>query len=764
MKVKIFISYCHTDIPPSNPSLNVFTEMLRDQGKGTYDILVDYSSHEVGIGANLPKYMNQIDSADACIILLSEGYRNKVAKKGSTGVYYEFQRIYNRLLKAEEQGTYLQNFLLLPIVFAGNNKDSCPVEISHLLNRDLTWLHVIPGSNPPQVRSSIKAKLNSFVSEIKERITAVAVTKGQVFFEKQRDLFQNFLLQDTKSRWDNPQNKRYLNTAFVKTSTFRRVYNREVSFIIGRKGAGKSTITHVLPLLLKPPPSEVISIDFEHIAFNMCFNFLLSNPAADSDSRNAFSILYSYQLLWDTFLHLFFAWKIRKLLSPQSKIKKTLNKLFPKILTNNVEVTEENSTATRILFVHAFEQLFNFINIVMSTPRNEYHLSKTVADFSFSGFRNYVFGEKSWKEIQNVLTANQQLGNNILITADGFDVMVGYFTTEVGNVEKAKKFIRDLILSLFQIVLNKGTVKSSSSKLYLLSNFCIAIPHDRFVEVISSDRDRYNYRHKSTRINWSGIELSALLRKRLALLRDVKDTKGSTLEERLAIVMKKGYPELPNEVSFQFNSAPHHMPLFIYILRHTFWRPRDILFYYATLLAASEESLKNRKEVSSSFIRQAISGASRSVLEDEFYDEFVSSFHNLREVMQLFRHGDQVLNWAELKKTIGQFRFLTNLNPDETASLEWKVELLYDIGAIGVILERSKAESLQTFHHAFSFNEERFLTEKLRRDDYPKFNYAIHPIFCEPLHLDTSKNPELILPFDWEYLHANEGLRRIRLP
>jgi hypothetical protein len=293
-----------------------------------------------------------------------------------------------------------------------------------------------------------------------------------------------------------------------------------------------------------------------------------------------------------------------------------------------------------------------------------------------------------------------------------------------------------------------------------MADFCIAIPHDRFLHVKRIDRDRYQYRHRFSRIAWTGIELSALVRKRLAILRDVEDTKGAKLDSRLAKVMERGYPELPDEVSFQFGSATYRMPLFIYVLRHTFWRPRDVLFYYAALLAASDHSRKKGEVMPTNFIRQLIAGSTRSIVEDEFLDEFSVSIRNLRSILQKFKQGPQILEWEQVRERIEKMRFDTVLPEGESASLEWKIELLYDIGMLGVVLDRKNSERLSCYRHAFSFNEPDAL-EHLGREMYTALTYALNPLFVEYLHLDTSGNPELILPMDWEYLQRNDVLRGI---
>src|SRR5689334_6065062 len=126
MKTKIFVSYCHDDVKPDDRRLKVFVEALEAAGKGAFEILVDYLHPEAGIGADLNKFIKEIDIAEAIIILLTPGYKNRVSLKGATGVYSEFQRIYDRIVVAQEHGTYDRTFLALPLVFTDSFEKSCP--------------------------------------------------------------------------------------------------------------------------------------------------------------------------------------------------------------------------------------------------------------------------------------------------------------------------------------------------------------------------------------------------------------------------------------------------------------------------------------------------------------------------------------------------------------------------------------------------------------------------------------------------------------
>jgi hypothetical protein len=185
------------------------------------------------------------------------------------------------------------------------------------------------------------------------------------------------------------------------------------------------------------------------------------------------------------------------------------------------------------------------------------------------------------------------------------------------------------------------------------------------------------------------------------------------------------------------------------------------LYYYACLLAAAGNADKRKGPLPAETVRQVIAIATYAIIKDEFLAEFAPVIANIGDVIRAFRHRTQILDWGQIKVILDSIRFET-IGGLRCDTLESKVEVLYAIGFLGIILDKPMSEKLASFRHAFSFHEQQLLTEKIARDDYEGLQYAIHPVFCEYLQLDTSGNIELILAMTWEDLHRNETLRGIR--
>lgn len=487
---------------------------------------------------------------------------------------------------------------------------------------------------------------------------------------------------------------------------------------------------------------------------------MADKAAAMEFLRRHLSPLFSYQLMWDAFLHLACAWEMRDTLPPQSHLRRLLRQLVDNQIETITDERERTAVKTKALFAFVLGRLVDYVGSEQLDTASPLALPAKIASINPTRFREFSLGATGAAIITAVLSRLDPMSGRILVTVDGFDTIAGYFTTHGENATKQSDFELEILLSLLQTILNKGPARISGGKIYEVTDFCVAIPYDRFIALRSVDRDRYQYRDRFASVQWSGMELSALVRKRLVLLSGLKDRKGPPIEDRLNEIVENGFPQLPERLEFQFGPKRYKLPLFTYVLRHTFWRPRDVLFYYAALLAASRPYKADKKVMPTGFVRQIIAGATRFIVEDEFLKEFEESFCNLRQVISLFMHSPQVLDWKSLEERIEATRFEIPLSIEEVPNMQWKVEQLYDVGVLGVILQGAQAEKLSSFRHAFSFSEGNVLSEKIGRDMYARLHYALHPVFVEYLLLDTSQNLELILPLDWSDLRANEKLRR----
>lgn len=381
--------------------------------------------------------------------------------------------------------------------------------------------------------------------------------------------------------------------------------------------------------------------------------------------------------------------------------------------------------------------------------------------FTRDRFLEFVFGREVCDSLWAIL---RRIDRKFLITFDGFDTAFDEFRVgsirdndEVG-LRRRTNFEIDWLRSLLHL-----TIKAKSTKdnyLYSVLDFCVVAPMDRFMEVVRIERDSYRNWNRWFSIQWSGIELSILLRKRLEGIANFHTNKEESPQRRLnEILGHSQFRHIPSHVSFEFNGRSYTLPLFMYVLRHTFWRPREVLLYYAKILALADNMQKWGNQVTGEALRNCIKSTTKSVIEEQFISELRSSVINIEDIIGVFRRCKSQLDYQSIRNLVNMriFKFATeDLSERDVVS---KVRFLYEIGFLGMHLTKEQQINLGVWYeYAFQFNEGLSIFEHrfLEEDDLENITFVIHPIFSEYLRLDTSEN-SLSLCFDWDYLRRQEA-------
>ena len=204
------------------------------------------------------------------------------------------------------------------------------------------------------------------------------------------------------------------------------------------------------------------------------------------------------------------------------------------------------------------------------------------------------------------------------------------------------------------------------------------------------------------------------------------------------------------------------MPLFLYVLRHTFWRPRDVLLYYAKIIATSEDLRRKRIKVSAEAIRRAVKEATYEVIQSEFINEFSSTVINIREILSAFSNGKQFLTYQGISEILTRIDFRFAIGPEISMNkVDERIEYLYHVGFLGIEVTPKMRDRFNIEHrHSFYFNEGSALLRTEGENKFHDYTFVIHPVFSEYLQLDTSGH-ELVLEFNWDYIREMDVLLSI---
>ncbi|HBL27759.1 MAG TPA: hypothetical protein DD490_13055 [Acidobacteria bacterium] len=585
-------------------------------------------------------------------------------------------------------------------------------------------------------------------------------------FSKLSNSYYDRLFVDLKASFDDSTfaGHDYLETILVKTNTYLRIESQLAYVVIGRKGSGKSTLTQVLPLIHPERYVGIINIVADEFNLESLYSLYSSDSQFRSDADAAVSRDLAFELTWEALLILAMMEVTLELylqgaLSAEDWQISPIAGLFKRIKGESSGSPAEWQVGD--FFNYAFSGMIDFVRDCIDEARSEatVFLVDIGVRFDRERYLSFLLGADALAAFRVVM---RSLPKRFLVTLDGFDTafdkfrLQGLRLQDEVRLKKRAHFEIDWLRSLLSLAMSARSKRQDY--FYRNLDFCIAAPKDRFMEVMRVDRDSYRHWQRWCTLHWSGVELAILLRKRLEVLASMVTRKEASPRERLEEVLRhRSFRHLPMELDFEYNQRRYRMPLFIYVLRHTFWRPREVLVYYAALLALAEDMRRWGYEVTTDVVRKCIKASTRRIIESEFFNEFHSTVVNIREIAMAFKRRAVILGFDEVKSILFPLDFKFASGGIEELDLVAKVRFLYDVGFLGIKADKALRERFGLdSEDAFYFNEGSTILIGTDEVDLEGWKFIVHPIFCEYLWLDT-QDQELTLQFTWDYLHQREA-------
>ena len=768
----VFISYAHHD---SNVDrVAGFVQFLHGCLPGKIKILLDRKY--LGLGKNIPDYMDHLATCPVIIALLTPEYKRRSAG-AIGGVFTEFSKIRKRYLDEDD------DLLFLPILFEGN----CSTAIPDLFENEMyeTFCNFHPrkkSQEPIQYRLSDKQreehipKFTEISHLIESRIT-VRQSLPQDEFRRQLELL--FAKTKITRKWVS-LHPEFINHLFVPTHSYNRVKNQDAVFLIGRKGSGKSTVANTLPELEHTTYKTSIPITAEYINLLSAYEFLDKDNLTSSFEKltrrlgestqeyvqlNPTQLLFKYS--WLGLLYICLAEQLCRLADNnelnegQTNYVASLKEEFDIFTFSQSDKVEASGyfTTASVAFSEFWDE-----NVTQALSQERFSDLVRFLD-SHVNPENYLSHLLSPKLLATIRHVVQSCDRRALVTLDDFDAVFSMFRKglsdrygDSADSDTPQSVEATWIQALMLLILELKEYRLGwHDDVFSKLDFCITIPRDSYLQVLYSDRDAYHELECSADIDWSGFYLAQMLLRRLCYMygEDYKYDEDvfSELERLTRTYIKK----LPAILSFDFNSKRVTIDLFCYVLRHSFWRPRDVLTYYAALMTASL-SIPDQKKLTVDQVRRVVGVTTKRILRFEFINEFSGTIENLAQILNAFRRTPQLMShsvvYARLKDTVFQVA-----PHGRVSSFDDKLRLLYEVGFLGLQLSKETAddEGLSS-RECFYFNEGSAVFDSMKEFRYEGCSFLIHPSFVETLHLRHSEN-DFLLNWDRDYLRDNHVIR-----
>lgn len=770
-----FVSYCRDGA--DHDSIQYLIQQLQQASGRQIEFLFD---GDLNAGSKIGSFMELLKVTDGVIILLTPEYKNRVEERKG-GVYKEFTEIIKRYeeeeLKANRAAasetrptsifeTIAPPFCLMPLIFAGSFDKACPKDIAENLCVDFsTYRAHRRDDGQLYVTQQTIARFNRPIEKLVAQIFTYHVSQSIDVSASFEDLLATFL-EHTKHEHlrSDPRFSSVFEHVFVKTYAFKKVRRQTAYLLVGRKGTGKSTIVHYLARESTDKYKETIEVNVNNFDLEYLYS-IISTRQTRAELGTVISQVAVFEIVWELFLYVCCIHviegehKCNRLKDGQKQYLPALSAFLAEMMQYDYFESVFNYRAA---FRWCYAKVVSQIDEAIRNARDD------VAGFNYDIARllepecvlRASLGADCLDAFNSIL---HQCTRRFLISLDGFDTAFEQFRTKTQLTvdDSCEKRLRteyeiDWLRGFAHVVID---MKSSPKKSPIanLTDFCATIPKDRFIEIRDYERDSYVYIGKCHEIRWSAMELVILLYKRLEVLEAWYSDRSKPPHLRLDETLRTKYPYVPLETTTTVGDVDYVLPIFIDVLRHTFWRPREILIYFAKIVSVLRDIRKRNMEITQFTIGKCIADTTREIIRTEFFGEFQRHCANLKDVIERFRRQRQILTVSEVAHLIGGLGFQIIDRRDVVMDFTAQIRFLYEIGFLGLEAEKKLVQRLKLLHSdIFWFNSNDDTFEALLHENFAECRFIIHPIFCEYLDLDVTKQ-RLTLNFDWAYLQQQEA-------
>lgn len=779
--IDCFVTFCEDDARQIDVQLLINELEARVDGKIRF---LAYFKNE--IGSSLNSFMEETLGDCACVLgLFGPKYKERIDTTAhASGAFQEYNTIVTRL------DGRLGNIKpkIIPVLWAGKEISKSVPDLLMTSNPFVADLSSFRAHGTKKVEPFLPGPLRDKYDSTLDKIASALllheeICSQEVLNNTAKNLSQ--MLDPTAKRSDSSlsitdilqvkyEHGRYdahsfRDLYFTKTRFSKRLKDRNVGLISGRKGSGKTTLVQI---------RELEAQDSDYFpAIDVSVNDWKLHELIQSTSFNQSEGDFKYidlevrflEFVWAAFVSLSMVvsltfYEKRKRKDPSVTVGKYIKYPATADILDHLIADTKNfqDFDYAALFDQSVTTVRRYIQNVVdrasaddeaSFRRDVLHAT-TVRRFLFD-----VFGSN----FRNLRSGIYENGNKrFLFCFDRFDTEIQQYRkidivqpvdVRQRRSEREINWLSSLVLFVNRTV--RPDQLSEDRDIYEFFSaikFLVVLPYDRIEEVRRSQRDSISS-ETVEEIRWQPKELLTMLRKRMQVLYNISDEhlkKGVNRDalKRFDLCKAAACPQLPERSYVLLGNIKFSIDLFLYVLRHTLFRPRDILIHYASILGYLE-SIKGRgaRDVTEP-IREIISQESQKIVEYEFIGELRDTWTNIDEILNLFMGSDQVVSAKNLEEILGSVAFKFYHQGSDLTTFPAKLEFLYAIGFLGFRSTRPSGSGKNQNGFNFDFMSSQmklpFNAEPVMRH----IEFAIHPMFVETLFLSTNHRKPVLL-FDW---------------
>lgn len=699
----------------------------------------------------------EIFEADSVVLFCTPEYKRAILNDDAgRGVVREYRYI------LEVKKT--RKIPVFCVVVEGGLKNSIPDEFKNKIAIDFSNTNIfVKGKNHHKyICTEKKEQYNNFLTDVCYETTASFNRKDVIYPNPEEANLALFVNTDTRSPL--PRSAMYKSVAYEQVLS-----GNSDNFIVGRKGTGKSTFFEILDR-------------YEPDRFAEKFKVLRPISADDINEESLFNIykrmkkdelVFGYDKMLSLFWQIYLSMCVLYIVSIEEeneRIRDDRRSTFHSVgnkLRNSFGVDQlDTPTMKQAIFVQSVSLWEAFLNSgVVDYATDKAFLGSIAANFNVENVMSDFLGKRLYRNFESCL---KRCEKKVLIALDKFDAISEDFRRQSRLYMQSKNQKQyglglerlDFDGMLYRTLLTtvEGFQTHRNGLMYN-AVFCLILPQDRVDQISLLDRD-FDKRHFQY-LTWDAIDLLTVI---LLRLKVVHGFEFNPVEEdpvaKYSEVLKTYLPTIPPEIKIDVDGKYKVIDLFQYLLRISFWRPRDLIKYFAILNETNTKNMAKVEILPDEALKTILDGVSREIISNEFFNEYRNVFFNIEDFMQQFREKNVVLSMSELSIILNNFHFEGAVFTKNQAlgGIKEKLRIIYELGIIGFMVPKDLTRKYNVAcTECFVFNEGLQPFEALKDcivEENSKVQAIINPIFARSysLNYNTSK---IIGAYGWEYLWSN---------
>lgn len=236
--------------------------------------------------------------------------------------------------------------------------------------------------------------------------------------------------------------------------------------------------------------------------------------------------------------------------------------------------------------------------------------------------------------------------------------------------------------------------------------------------------------------------------------------KSSIFKLSAELIINYFYNGIPEYINVEIDGHNISISLYSYLLRLSFWRPRDIIKNFAVIMKLSNSEVSTTDEIIQEILKTLLTINSDKIIEEEFIGEYKNVYKNLSSVLSKFKNYNLINEYNEFIEKLSKID-IESVDSIENKEIQEKFKILYKLGVIGIYLDKKEDHKHgYGYHICYVFNEVLKPCEDLLNGnlDTIRTKVIFNMIFLKNLELNINTN-ELICDYDWNYISKNHLMK-----